>query len=216
MARDMNLFVDADGAGYILYASEENATMYISRLNEDYTDIAARDEEAVEGRDFTRNMVGESREAPAIFRYKDRYYLMTSGCTGWKPNQARYYIADSPMGPWTSMGDPCVEDVNKNTFQTQSTCIFPVDAAKGKFIYMGDRWLTPDMGGELGDSRYVWLPVEFGENYLMTLREYSNWTLDELEGKSGFEVDRMNLTDMEILVSDRVNMDELEGKPSWL
>lgn len=212
MARDMNLFVDADGAGYILYASEENATMYISRLNEDYTDIAARDEEAVEGRDFTRNMVGESREAPAIFRYKDRYYLMTSGCTGWKPNQARYYIADSPMGPWTSMGDPCVEDVNKNTFQTQSTCIFPVDAAKGKFIYMGDRWLTPDMGGELGDSRYVWLPVEFGENYLMTLREYSNWTLDELEGKSGFEVDRMNLTDMEILVSDRVNMDELEGK----
>ena len=68
------------------------------------------------------------------------------------------------------------------------------------------------MGGELGDSRYVWLPVEFGENYLMTLREYSNWTLDELEGKSGFEVDRMNLTDMEILVSDRVNMDELEGK----
>ena len=147
MARDMNLFVDADGAGYILYASEENATMYISRLNEDYTDIAARDEEAVEGRDFTRNMVGESREAPAIFRYKDRYYLMTSGCTGWKPNQARYYIADSPMGPWTSMGDPCVEDVNKNTFQTQSTCIFPVDAAKGQ-IYLH--------GGPLADAGYGW------------------------------------------------------------
>lgn len=208
MARDMNLFVDVDGAGYILYASEENATMYISRLSEDYTDIAARDEEAVEGRDFTRNMVGESREAPAMFRYKDKYYLMTSGCTGWTPNQARYYIADSPMGPWTSMGDPCVGDDDKNTFRTQSTCIFPVDAAKGRFIYMGDRWL----GSNVGDSRYVWLPVEFGENYWMTLREYSNWTLDELEGKSGYEVDRRELTDMEILVSDRVNMDELEGK----
>ena len=41
MARDMNLFVDDDGTGYIIYSSEENATMFISKLDDEYTDLAA-------------------------------------------------------------------------------------------------------------------------------------------------------------------------------
>ena len=44
---------------------------------------------------------------------------------------------------------------------------------------MGDRW-KPD---DLEDSRYVWLPVEFPAEENLVLRRYSNWTLDELEGK---------------------------------
>ena len=35
--RDMNVFVDDDGEGYIFYASEGNPTMYVARLNDDYT-----------------------------------------------------------------------------------------------------------------------------------------------------------------------------------
>lgn len=38
MARDMNLFVDDDGTAYHIYASEENSTLQIARLNSDYTD----------------------------------------------------------------------------------------------------------------------------------------------------------------------------------
>ncbi len=35
--RDMNLFVDDDGKAYALYASEGNWTLYIVRLNDEYT-----------------------------------------------------------------------------------------------------------------------------------------------------------------------------------
>src|SRR5208283_3789121 len=36
MARDMNLFVDDDGTAYHIHASEENATLHISQLSDDY------------------------------------------------------------------------------------------------------------------------------------------------------------------------------------
>lgn len=176
MARDMNLFQDVDGTAYILYASEENATLYISRLNQEYTDLDAS-EGAVEGRDFTRNMKNSSREAPAMFRYQGKYYLMTSGCTGWDPNAAIYYTADSPMGPWKAKGNPCVGAEKDTTFRTQSTCIFPVDEANGKFLYMGDRWNRSD----LADSRYVWLPVELGYSGEMQISPVSDWTVEEIK-----------------------------------
>lgn len=70
MARDMNVFQDDDGTAYIIYASEENATLYISKLNEEYTDLAAR-EYAIEGVDFTRNLVNSSREAPAMLNIRE-------------------------------------------------------------------------------------------------------------------------------------------------
>lgn len=123
-----------------------------------------------------------------MFKYKDKYYIINSGCTGWSPNKAQYAVADHPLGPWTVMGDPCVGDTKGTTFDTQSTCVFPVDAANGKFIYMGDRWFNPDSGGDLSDSRYVWLPVEFLPGNQIQLKNYADWTLEELENKASFEV----------------------------
>lgn len=177
--RDMNLFKDDDGTAYVMYSSDGNQTMYIARLNEEYTNVAKNQEEAVEGVDFTRNFINSFREAPAMFKYNGKYYLMTSGCTGWAPNQAQYAVADHPLGPWTVMGDPCPDNGSGTTYDTQSTCIFPVDAANGKFIYMGDRWSNPDKGNALRDSRYVWLPVEFQAGNKMAVRRYSNWTLED-------------------------------------
>lgn len=194
--RDMNLFVDTDKTAYISYSSEMNQTTYIGKLNASYTGLAAEPDKAVEGEHFTRNFIGQSREASAMFHYDETYYMITSGCTGWTPNQAQYAVAETPLGPWTTMGDPCVGDISKTTFDTQSTCVIPVDAENGKYIYMGDRWYNSSVnGGELYDSRYVWLPVEFGEGNKIAIRDYSNWTLEELGAKEekvfngGFEND---------------------------
>lgn len=41
MARDMNLFVDDDGKAYHIYSSEENSTLHISLLTDDYTNYSA-------------------------------------------------------------------------------------------------------------------------------------------------------------------------------
>lgn len=186
--RDMNLFKDDDGTAYIMYSSEGNAVMYVARLNDSYTGLAKDADEMVLGEDFGISST-DSREGPAMFKYQDKYYMITSGCTGWAPNQAAYAVADSPIGPWIRMGDPCVGDTNHNTFSTQSTCVIPVDADNGEFIYMGDRWYNPDNGAKLSDSRYVWLPIEFGSGNTIMIKNYSDWTLDELKGKGAISID---------------------------
>lgn len=177
--RDMNLFQDDDGTAYIIYSSQGNQTLFISKLNADYTGLATDPASAVRGVDFEIAFAGQSREAPAMFKYNGMYYLVTSGCTGWDPNQAQYAVAETPFGPWTVKGNPCQGEDADVTFSTQSTCVFPVDAEAGKFIYMGDRWNKND----LSESRYVWLPVEFQTGNNMVLKPYSDWTLSELDGK---------------------------------
>lgn len=181
MARDMNLFVDDDKTAYIIYSSEENLTMYISKLNDDYTYLATPPDKAVYGVDFIRNFPGAQREAPAVFKFDGMYYMVTSGATGWNPNQARYYMADSMLGEWKDMGDPCVGDTSKTTFRSQSTCVLPIDAQKGKFMYMGDRWVEAD----LANSRYIWLPVEFDAFGRMSIEWKDSWKLEDLKENEG-------------------------------
>ena len=130
----MNLFIDDDGTAYIIYSSEENRTMFISRLNDEYTDLDVPQDSvglAKNGVDFVRLFPGGQREAPALFKYDGTYYMITSGATGWSPNPARYWKADEILGEWTDMGDPCIGDTDGKTFWTQSTNVIPVDPENG-------------------------------------------------------------------------------------
>ena len=78
-ARDMNLFKDDDGTAYIIYSSENNKTLYISKLNEEYTYLSAKPEEAVYLEDYIRLFPGAMREAPALCKGDNgRYYLTFS------------------------------------------------------------------------------------------------------------------------------------------
>lgn len=180
-ARDMNLFVDDDDTAYIVYSSEENRTMFISRLNADYTDLDVSQTPvglAKNGLDFIRLFPGAQREAPAMFKYNKKYYMITSGATGWDANPAQYWVADEIFGEWKNMGDPCISEPNipypaNLTFGTQSTYIIPLDPANGKFIYMGDRWNSSN----LSDSRYVWLPMYITPSGNIELKNTSNWEL---------------------------------------
>lgn len=94
MSRDQTVFVDDNGKAYQFYSSENNATLYISELTDDYLKPTGR---------YTRNFVKQSREAPAVFKYNGKYYMLSSGCTGWDPNVAELAVADSIMGQWTTM-----------------------------------------------------------------------------------------------------------------
>lgn len=194
MARDMTLFKDDDGTAYIIYSSEENMTMYISRLNDTYTDVTGwhkdgneeRDTEykAVYGEDYVRVFPGAQREAPAVFKYNAKYYMITSGATGWSPNPARYTVADSLFGQWETMRDPSIGSLASTTHGSQSTYVIPVDPDNGKFIYMGDRWKESD----LGDSRYIWLPLEFGPNNQLMLKWYDEWQLPLLDAMGSIDI----------------------------
>ncbi len=184
MARDMNLFVDDDGTAYIIYSSEENYSLFISKLNEDYTYLATPPEQAVKGIDFTRPYIGAHREAPALFKFSGTYYLITSGATGWDPNPASYATATSILGEWTDHGNPTSGPGADTTYDSQSTSVIPVDPAHGRFVFMGDRW-TPDT---LATSPYVWLPVRFGEGDSLRVDWQDEWTLDDLSPQQRYTV----------------------------
>ena len=68
MSRDMTLYVDADGRAYHIYSSEENLTLQIACLTDDYTDYTGR---------YVRVAPAGHNEAPALFRHKGKYYMIT-------------------------------------------------------------------------------------------------------------------------------------------
>ncbi|KAG5154580.1 hypothetical protein AAZX31_05G097900 [Glycine max] len=148
-SRDMTVFKDEDGVAYLIYSSEENNVLHIGPLTEDYLNVIPV---------MRRLFVGQRREAPPVFKHQGTYYMITSGCTGWVPNEALVHAAESILGPWETMGNPCVGG-NKMfqivTFLAQSTFVLPLPGFPGSFIFMADRWNPAD----LRDSRYVWLPL---------------------------------------------------------
>ncbi|KAH9315129.1 hypothetical protein KI387_023756, partial [Taxus chinensis] len=148
-SRDMAIFKDDNGEAYIIYSSDDNSELHIGQLREDYKDITQV---------MQRVLVGDHREAPAVFKHRGLYYMITSGCTGWAPNTALAHSAESMLGLWETLGNPCMggnEDFRATTFFAQGTFVLPLPGVPDTFIFMADRWNPAD----LRDSRYVWLPL---------------------------------------------------------
>lgn len=158
MARDMALFVDDDGTAYHIYASEDNLTLQIARLTPDYL--------AHDGL-FVRIAPGGLNEAPVVFKKDGVYWMITSGCTGWAPNAARLFRADSILGPWRQLPNPCRGRGADITFGAQGSSVFTVQTACERnhfggagYVFMADIW-NPRA---LNTSRYLWIPLSFEDD----------------------------------------------------
>ncbi|CAI9779866.1 unnamed protein product [Fraxinus pennsylvanica] len=149
-SRDMTIFKDDDGVAYLIYSSVRNKELHIGPLSEDYLDVTNV---------MAKTLVGQHREAPALFKHKGVYYMVTSGCSGWTPNEALVHRAKSILGPWETIRNPCIGAsavFRIATFFAQSTFVLPMPGEiPGSFIFMADRWNPSD----LSNSRYVWLPL---------------------------------------------------------
>ena len=159
-ARDMTVFQDTDGTAYVVYSSEENRSLYIARLNDEYTNVektTTQDEvglqysadgqypriwaDGTEGAPVAGEDYGIVRrcgvlEAPAVFVHGGKYYTVASGATGWSPNPETYYTADSMLGTWIRGVDPDdeYEDVPYNTIPDGGDGLLSVgDARKTSF-----------------------------------------------------------------------------------
>jgi len=207
MARDMTLFKDDDGTGYLIYSSEENLTLYISKLTEDYSDVTGWHKEgrtddkgnpvrdstyqAQYGVDYVRVFPGGQREAPAMFKYQGKYYILTSGASGWAPNENKVTVADNIFGPWSTQTNPFVRTLPTDpdpgkAFGTQTTAVIPVDPEKGKFIYVGDTWNGGNFSNDA--AKYVFLPIEFGIGSDIAIKWYNSWTPDLLNSMGKVDI----------------------------
>ena len=166
MARDMTLYVDDDGKAYHIYSSEENLTLNIAELSDDYLSHSGR---------FVRIAPTGHNEAPAIFKKDGTYWMITSGCTGWAPNAARLYSAPSIMGPWTRHPNPCRGEKSEITYGGQSTYILPVPGKKDLYIFMADIWKPRRQI----DARYIWLPIQFEEDGTPFLEWMDEWSIGQ-------------------------------------
>ena len=165
MARDMTLFVDDDNKAYHIYSSEENLTLHIAELADDYLSFT--------GKYITLAPAGHN-EAPTMFKRNGSYYMITSGCTGWDPNAARSFKSESIWGPWEPLGNPCIGEGADLTFNSQSTYVLKVEGVEDRYIFIADRWNPKNHI----DGRYVWLPIQWdGDRPILEWK--GRWNLED-------------------------------------
>ena len=175
--RDMTVYKDVNNDAYLIYdrhtadpvrgdktgGLEGDRCLYVVKLSEDYlsfTDTYSRIEDA------------KWREAPAV-TYKDGYYyIVTSGLSGWEPNQAMAFRTKSLLDKWECIGDPCVNDLTHTTFNSQSTYTFTVEGTD-KHIIMLERHNTSNFK----ECSYIWLPIEFNNDNTVSIRYLKEWKL---------------------------------------
>lgn len=169
MSRDLTVFTDTDGTGYMVSAARDNYDLQIYRLTADYTGIQSL---------VANPWPGGHREAPALFKRGSTYFMLTSAATGWNPNQQQYATASSLAGPWTAM-----KNVGDSTaYGSQTAFVLPVQGSSGtSYLYLGDRWGN-SFGQNVNASRYVWLPLAFPSSTSMTMDWYPQLAIDTAAG----------------------------------
>ncbi|WP_243075511.1 family 43 glycosylhydrolase [Microbacterium sp. SS28] len=145
-SRDFTLFQDEDGTAYLVSVARSNLDINVYRLTDDYTNVEER---------VNVLWPGQRREAPAILKDDGKYYIYTSGQSGWAPNQGKWSVMSSLED--TSNPSPTLNDYGNNwTWATQPAFILQVQGTETTTsILVGDRWRPL----ALGTSETIWMPI---------------------------------------------------------
>jgi beta-xylosidase len=156
---------EEDGQSYVIF-NKGHRGIVIAELTEDLLDATGK-----QSMHMRRDGPPQGREGPAITKHEGKYYIITSGTTGYRPNPAEYAVADRIHGPYREKGNPCVGEHTETTFHSQPRNILHLPE-HNTYIYIGDRWVPRDRNTTLP----IWLPIEIdGEK--MTLRWHDQWRL---------------------------------------
>lgn len=137
---DFDLF-EENGKAYIVYAQDDR--MMLCELNDEYTDFGEKESTHLGGTypPFTR-------EAPCFFKRNGRLMILTSGTTGYYPNQTKAYDITNLHGEWKEIGYTCIDDKFKNSFHCQFSSVFKHPTIPDLYIAIGDRWNNEQGIGE--------------------------------------------------------------------
>ncbi|KAM0139195.1 hypothetical protein ACHAO1_003070 [Botrytis cinerea] len=158
-SRDLNVFKDTDGTGYLLTEDRANG-LRIDKLSADYTSVVS----AV--------YLFADYEAPAIYKSGSTYFMFASHLSGWDPNDNVYTTATNLSGPWSAW--TTFATVGSNTYSSQTAAVVSIN---GVVMYMGDRWKSSN----LMTSTYVWLPITISGTKA-TMSNQVNWIINPTAG----------------------------------
>jgi beta-xylosidase len=170
-AFDTTLFKDDDGSAYLLAA---HSRILLYKLSSDYT--------CAEGVEV---MQGAEGEAPAVFKDRNTYYLLSSRLACWLPNQNTYFSAPSIHGPWAPRGAFASGPGEKTTFDSQTTFVLPVQGKQRGYIFMADRFGATSMSDvpDLGNATHIWLPIEIDRGaHTLSVPWRASWDASDLTG----------------------------------
>ncbi len=155
--RDMSIFVDDDDTAYLLAAANKpgvdsgaNATTYVFKFSEDYSDIV----------EVTARLFPEMyREMPNIVKIDGLYYFFVSQTAGWAPTQGAYAVSDNIKEGWSELRTIG----NSSTFGSQSSWILKIgDGEDAHYIMHAYRW-GPAQGIIKSDTMLA--PIVFSNGY---------------------------------------------------
>lgn len=174
LSRDIGVFQDDDGTGYLLSEDREHG-LHVYRLSRDYLAV----EEIVSttlAPDSDHPAGPHGYESPSMVKVDGLYYLFGSDLTGWSTNDNKVATAPSPAGPWSEWED--FAPAGSATYDSQTSVIVQVRGTETtSHVYVGDRWLKDD----LYHSAPVWLPIQVGGG-TARLEWRDAWTMDAVTG----------------------------------
>ncbi|OBT96717.1 hypothetical protein VE01_04071 [Pseudogymnoascus verrucosus] len=158
-SRDMGLFKDTDGSGYLLSEDRSNG-LRIDKLSSDYLSVES-----------TVYILADY-ESPAMYKSNGTYFMFGSSLTGWNANDNVYTTATSLLGPWAEWKTFAAP--GSNTYSSQTTAVVSIN---GVVMYMGDRWVS----NNLMSSTYIWLPLTISGT-TATMDNRNNWIINPSAG----------------------------------
>jgi beta-galactosidase len=159
-AGDFTLWEENGKAWVIFNCAHKN--IVVADLTDDYLDVSGK-----YSWHWPNNGPPEGREAPAIMKANGKYFIITSGTTGYYPNAAEYAVADDIHGPYEIKGNPCIGEGRDKTFDAQGRNILHLPEKK-TYIFVADRWNPKN----LPESKYVWLPIQvYGDSMAIEWKE---------------------------------------------
>lgn len=133
---DFDAFVEEEtGEGYLFFDAD-HAVVIGMRLSEDYT--MALEEVS---RQYDGLYPPFVREGITLFERAGRKYMLTSGMTGYLPNQSDSAESMSWRQPFVSTGDPHVDDDTMASFNSQISQVFKIHGTN-RYVAIADRWVT--------------------------------------------------------------------------
>ena len=118
------LYMDADHEGVLCLLMAEDMLSAEKKVSEQYTGL----------------IPPFCREGLALFEREGRKYMLSSGMTGYIPNQSDCAVSDAWDKPFVSAGDPYPDDESLSSYNSQFTQVFRLPD-KDLYIALSDRWV---------------------------------------------------------------------------